>query len=196
MKKVDIVIQSGFFMLLTFLLVFLETKWIIAALLAIIVHETGHVAAMMILKIRIKSITFCSTGVSIAYTGEYTPYLHDIFAAIAGPLANIFVAFICCQIYKNTGGEFSGVFMAFNICLAIFNLLPIKYLDGGKVMYSLSAVFTDPIFAEKTLQVFSDIFALLILFFGIYLFYTTGFNVTLLLTSLWLLYVVNKHEMV
>ena len=74
-----------------------------------------------------------------------------IVTALAGPLSNLLFAFISTLIYYTLYGVaianqtevvatiayFFLIFAAYNIGLAVFNLIPIPPLDGSKVLFAL-----------------------------------------------------------
>ncbi len=82
----------------------------------------------------------------------YNPYylkggrFAEFLIAIAGPLANIIVAFLFAlpgRIYFATSGvwpetplfDFFAAVVTLNLVLAVFNLIPIPPLDGSKILY-------------------------------------------------------------
>ena len=84
----------------------------------------------------------------------------------------------------------------FNAALCIYNLLPIKYFDGGKILYSILSVIIGPFAAERFVEIVSRLLTLFILFAGIFLFYESRYNFTMLIAAMWLLYVVNGEKLV
>lgn len=64
------------------------------------------------------------------------PHIGVFFVAFAGPLMNIFLAFIAGVLWK-TGilrNDIANTAIQLNVILAAFNLLPILPLDGGRMV--------------------------------------------------------------
>lgn len=65
-----------------------------------------------------------------------------LYVAIAGPLANVALAFLAL-LFMKAGGEYGavgdvlrGVFR-YNVVLAVFNILPVPPLDGSRILAGL-----------------------------------------------------------
>ncbi|MBQ9979478.1 MAG: site-2 protease family protein [Oscillospiraceae bacterium] len=83
--------------------------------------------------------------VNMAYFKK--PRLGMAVCALAGPLSNMVLAFVSlvlsavCMIFANTGiGYWLFIFFnrlaVINVCLGIFNIIPIPPLDGSKIVFS------------------------------------------------------------
>lgn len=88
-----------------------------------IAHELGHLSAMYLLGARASGIKFYGAGISISSDCVTSlPKGRQALIYLAGPAVNLLLAMI-----------FRGEIRALNLCLAVFNLLPIAYFDGGKL---------------------------------------------------------------
>lgn len=101
-----------------------ENRLGLAALMFCAVHELSHLAAMRLFGVRINSIRLYGAGIKISSDG-ITLLSRPAQAAIYlfGPAANLLLAAL-----------FSGDFRAVNLSLAAFNLLPVGYFDGGRLL--------------------------------------------------------------
>ena len=100
----------------------------------------------VLLKLKPKKITVMPIGLSIIFE-EYTSIkkinLKKMIIAIAGPIVNIIIAGVLILMHKaNTENLIYA-----NIIIAIFNLLPIYPLDGGRI---LKSAFRIKIGSKKT----------------------------------------------
>ncbi|HEY2491856.1 MAG TPA: M50 family metallopeptidase [Paenibacillus sp.] len=102
----------------------------------VLIHEMGHMSAAMIFGIRVRSVQLLPFGgvVTIEDGGKMTVW-KEIVIALAGPLQNGIMIAIA-MIFKELGSG-DGAFLSYvihgNAVIALFNLLPILPLDGGKI---------------------------------------------------------------
>jgi Zn-dependent protease len=84
--------------------------------------------------------------------------------AIAGPLTNLVIAFICFGLWMLVGASAEGVGAALQVAVMvnlgffIFNILPIPPLDGSRVVYALA-----PEFVRRTMEAIEQ-FGILLVF--------------------------------
>ncbi len=78
---------------------------------------------------------FAAPGAVVIYTAWYSPAI-EASIAIAGPLINIVIGFICLILSFPIHGiinQYLQIIGGINTFIALFNLLPIPPLDGYKV---------------------------------------------------------------
>ncbi len=92
--------------------------------------------------------------------------------ALAGPFANLVLAFICAIPLRFGGADLPGgvygvvleSIVFYNCILAVFNLIPIPPLDGANVVYGLLP--PQQKYTWRSYQQYGPIVLLLLLFFG------------------------------
>jgi stage IV sporulation protein FB len=156
------------------------------------VHELGHLAAAALTRAPISRISLWPLGAVITL-GEPCPYRTDIAVKLAGGAANLAAAGACAMMRSalNLSGPADVAAVYFIICciaLAVFNLLPIRTLDGGEALFSLLCIKFGPDTAGRVMRVVS-LCALLPLWLvsGWAMFYTGG-NFSLMLLCGWLFF--------
>jgi len=101
-----------------------------------------------------------------------------IITSIAGPLANIALAFIFGLIFRflifpspRLSVSYLNVFVQYgviiNIVLAIFNLIPIPPLDGSKILFSLIFKYPQDILKNQKIDIYGSLILIILLFFGV-----------------------------
>jgi putative peptide zinc metalloprotease protein len=123
-------------------------SWKFAALimLAIGVHESGHVYGMKKMGIKTKGFAFIPLlgGVAVAEE-QYKTYAQHAFVAMLGPIFGLALAAMAALVYFITNQPLFAVAAAWMSVINLFNLLPINPLDGGQIMrtitFSVSNVF-------------------------------------------------------
>lgn len=91
-----------------------------------IMHEFAHVIVSLLLGIDIKEIVFLPVGVNAKYIGVNSA-IKELIISLAGPIASLLFAIILKD----------KTFSYMNICIAIFNLIPIYPMDGGRIIKAL-----------------------------------------------------------
>lgn len=113
---------------------FIETATLFGIVL---IHELGHVMAAKNFGWRVKEIQLLPFGgVAVVDEMASVPAWQEIIVTLSGPLQNgmMMVAALVLQSTGVISGEWSAYFIQANMYVALFNLLPILPLDGGKIM--------------------------------------------------------------
>ena len=116
---------------LTFFLLWDKSGGAVYSICAAAFHECGHLLLMWLYRDRPKKITFGVYGMRIEQRQCVgTSYAQTFWIAFAGPLSNLLLGTVFLPA-RNT------LAAAVNFALALFNLLPIRPMDGGQMLYAL-----------------------------------------------------------
>lgn len=99
----------------------------VTCLLASLIHEGGHLLAMLAVGVSPQDCTLGAFGMRIDLGRCLMDYKKNLFISLAGPLANSLAAAILLMM----GRPFAA--MA-HLALAALNLLPAAALDGGEIL--------------------------------------------------------------
>lgn len=171
---------TGGFLLLLAWLNYLDQQLILPmAAVACILHELGHYLAIRLVRGTIKYVRLTAIGAEMAVARPLN-YWQEGLAALAGPAVNIILALVFCS--WSWGAGFAGL----NLVLALFNLIPVGRLDGGRTLNCLLALLAGPEYAQRAGEKLDLIFASLVLGAGVWL-AVSGKNFTLFMVAIWLL---------
>lgn len=121
-KNIGISLTFGFFFILS--VSSLSGGAASVSLLFCAVHELSHLAAMAIFGVFPEEIKFYGAGVCISSGGvSELSRPKRLTVYLSGPLSNLILA-----------AALSGEASLINLSLALFNLLPVEYFDGGKLL--------------------------------------------------------------
>jgi Zn-dependent protease len=108
---------------------YLLTHWFLSlsgtlllGLLAMALHEAGHLVTSLMVGLKVKSVGLCMKGMYVVR--EAGPPAKNLLVTLAGPLTNVALLIL----FWHT----SQTFTLANMCLAICNLVPIKGSDGDR----------------------------------------------------------------
>ena len=120
--------------------------------MAVIIHECGHLFAMLICKSPPDKIKISLFEIKITNSSrQLNTTRQNIFIIFFGPLVNFI--YLC-------NSEFLLPIAMANLCTGLFNILPVMSLDGGQLMY----VILCRKFSEKSAERIINITAVIILF--------------------------------
>lgn len=101
-----------------------------------LIHEIAHMITGIVLKIRPRMLKIEPFGIGIIFEGFKNTEKNKILIALAGPMTNILIAVLFSFIKTRA----QTLIINSNILLAIFNLIPIYPLDGGRILKAIIAI--------------------------------------------------------
>lgn len=104
------------------------------SLLAAVLHECGHILIFCGIKRRLPRILVRITGLSMRTRGENLTPGQTFLLAAAGPGMNLLLAGIWYGRICIRATLWDDAFLAANVLLAGFNLLPVPPLDGARMI--------------------------------------------------------------
>ena len=129
----EIYVSFLFAAVLAALLICDRTGLLLPTLIAVTVHESGHLVAMRLAGCAPKSIRLVPASVQI--TRPFCPKPQaEIGIALAGPGANLCAALSCWMLHCQSGRPLWLVNTLLHLLIGAFNLLPVAGLDGGTVL--------------------------------------------------------------
>ena len=139
------------FILLASLIYLLDSSGLVSALIpCVVIHELGHLLSLIILGNPPRALNAGLSGFSIDYVGR-TEGLGRFAAAMAGPVFGVAFALFCAELGARLESPFLIMTAGVSCGLSLFNLLPVRPLDGGLALSAaLKAVFGGK--AERTVM--------------------------------------------
>lgn len=139
-------VSPGVPLLLALFVAFSSPLLLGALLLAAVGHELGHYAALRRLAAQVTELRITVLGAEMQVKGRLS-YGNELLAAAAGPAVNLVLALLL-----GLGGRLWSVLYLFSgaqMVLGLFNLLPVLPLDGGSILWNLTAWLSEPYTADR-----------------------------------------------
>ncbi len=141
LKYLPIILKTGGTMILTIALyAFAYGLWFaVGFVLLIFVHECGHLLAAKRFGLKVGAPVFIPfMGAFIALKEAPKNAWIEAFVGIGGPLLGSAGALVCEWIYAATGNPMFRSLAYTGFFLNLFNLMPVGFLDGGRIVTALS----------------------------------------------------------
>lgn len=116
---------------------------LIALFAIVFVHELGHVAAARLFGLSVISVQMLPFGgVAVIEDNGTLSSSREMIIALAGPLQNVLLIMLSTTLHVMGlwEGAFFFYFIQCNLLIALFNLLPVLPLDGGKIVQAICAL--------------------------------------------------------
>lgn len=186
-----------------FAIIFYFTKQIhIYALLMLFAfcHEMGHLLCGIFMGLKPKSLKIMPMGLSIEFE-IYSKNIKDklqtkkIWIALAGPITNIMIMIITMILGKNIVSTLYQEIIYSNLLIAIFNLLPIYPLDGGRILKEVIHIIKGRKRAIELTNYISNISMVLLTFVSsIAIYYYKNLAILFIIVYLWcMIFIENKR---
>lgn len=158
-------IKYSFIFLVVSAILMLKCQVMLCAVICICIHEASHIISSKFLGYEVRSFEFHAQGLSIDLDKE-PKSVESIIILSSGPLANL----ICSVMYMAFTDNPNSAFVIFNLSFGLFNLIPLRFLDGGRLLENLLQFMFSPTIS-KNLFTFINYFMLFIVWtFSIYCF--------------------------
>ncbi len=182
----EIYISFLFCAVITIMLLTDKTGYMLPALFAVFMHEIGHLFMMWVVDCAPKRIKLIPASIQIT-TPFQKRYRNDILIAASGPIVNIILFLTLYFNFLAFGNQITLYFALLNLIIALFNLLPVKGLDGGTILYCILAKFKGCEKAALILKIITLVLAALIIVMAITLSLRGKFNISFYIMGIYLL---------
>mgnify|MGYP003095173162 CR=1 FL=1 len=118
-------ISGGFWLLAAWFTLVNGWQLLAVILSAAALHELGHLLVLRLLGARVRELRVSVFGAELMTSAARLSYPGEIAAVLAGPAVNLLCALVL-------GGAHAWVAAGAHLSLCLFNLLPVRPLDGGR----------------------------------------------------------------
>ena len=181
----EIYISFLFSAAVTIMLLTDKTGYMLPALFAIVLHEMGHLFMMWILECSPKRIKLIPASVQITAPFQKR-YRNDFLVAACGPFVNILLFLTLYFNYLVFKNEVTLYFALLNLVIGVFNLLPLKGLDGGTLLFCILEKSKGPDKAAVILKIITLVLAVAIILAAVTLTVRGKINISIYIMGIYL----------
>lgn len=169
------------------------------------IHEMGHLICGLLLGLKPKSLKIMPLGICIEFSVIYKDYnkkikngnvlaMKKMILALAGPITNVFIIVLCIFTKDYTNAIYKNIIYA-NLLIAIFNLMPIYPLDGGRFLKELIHIIKGRKKSLESINFISNTcLIILTMFASIAIYYYKNIAIALIIAYLWILIITENKK--
>lgn len=183
MNRLDI--SAGAVLLFSVIYFFSGFASLAALLIAVCVHELGHISLILLFSGKIQNLKIGISGLCISYCGILST-TECLLCLLAGPAAGFALAYAASYLGNLSQNVLLIKTAGFSFVLSVYNLLPALPLDGGRAFKCALECACSVRFAESLLEFCGVVTGAALLFSGAY-FIRQSFGAALLIAGVWVL---------
>lgn len=183
-RGVKVCLDFSFFAAVSLLMLCSGNNCTAYSLYACLLHESGHLAVMLLTGQTVKKLVFYGAGIKIIRPmNEMLCRFPEELTALSSGCAVNFTVYAITRLF-GICEDFGMV----NLAVGLFNALPISFLDGGKIIIALFYRFLPYRIALKAESALEYASIITVPAAAVFLFMTGTRNFTIYLTLLFLLF--------
>lgn len=191
--RFSVELGSGFLLLFAFIYFFDESGLLASLFPVVLVHELGHVFAMLIFGAFPTRLKATLSGFTMDYSGN-TSERQEMLVALSGPAFGFAFSFLCARVGQSLDSEYLLMCAGLGFVLNIFNLLPAMSLDGGRILDYLLSIAYGAEKAPRIIRTVGLVTVFLLLILGLY-YIANGYGFSLFAAGIWL-FVLQRNSLV
>lgn len=167
------------------------------AFFSIALHEMGHFATAHYYGYKPSNLTLTPVGFSVSINDRGCSRAVSILIYSAGPAVNLLIfgsVNVAALVFPAMEG-FRNLVSTTNIFLALFNLIPVFPLDGGRILLEVLAGSMGLLAAGRMLRRLALLFSIVILLLGAWQLYISTFNFSLIIIGLYIIVLLKTGRM-
>lgn len=163
---------------------------------AIIIHEVSHILVSMAQGRKLYSVRVYFIGLNAVFYENYNKDTNYFLINIIGPLSNLLMSLVCffLSTYYLPESDNMRFFILANLFLAIFNMLPVLPLDGGRILRDILTSKVGLFKAHKYSKIVSKGLGILIIFIGLIQLHDNIYNFSLIFIGSYIFYCLKYEE--
>lgn len=168
---------------------------IILFLISSLLHEVGHLVFIITFCGKPQRLSISLTEFNISCDMSKLSFFQELLISTSGFVTNFFLSLVSFLFYLCFKSHLFYDFSAVNILIGIFNILPIKSLDGEAVLSNILSRRLSSETVDTIITFLSVIFLIPIAILGFMTLFTTVNNYSLLFVFIYLISIIIFKEM-
>ncbi|GEM_PF-261750 len=195
-KPFKIEVDPTFFVVFIIMLFFDYHYRYLETFAALIIHEAAHIAASVVQGIKLDSLKIFPIGLNAVFLDDFNKDANQFLINISGPFINLLIFLVCFLLntYYLSESDNMRFFILVNIFLAVFNMLPVLPLDGGRILRDILTSRIGLFKAYKYSRKVSKGLGLFVIILGIIQFYGNIYNFSLIFLGSYIFHFLKYEE--
>lgn len=150
-------------------------------------HEVGHILALRLKGADINSVSFNLGDVAINSDCSKLSVNDEIIVSLSGVAVNLLLSAVGFMFWHIFGYKFCFDIVISNLLISAFNLIPIRFLDGGRAIELILQKFISHKASDIILNILTVIFIIPVAVAGFVFVFNSSYNFSLFFVALYLI---------